>query len=148
MLSRSIHLKIITANTRWERGSSHHICTHTFNSRSSQFQASHTKHQNPRTNSNSLLCFSDMCCSLFQSKILLICELSKEGAAPESEARRAKIRERKLGLLSWNYCSVDASWSDALSCPHHCYWNSLPCFTVASYFRFHIAITMSQPSCS
>jgi hypothetical protein len=41
-----------------------------------------------------------MCCSLFQSKILLICELSKEGAAAESEGRRAKIRERKLGLLS------------------------------------------------
>jgi hypothetical protein len=40
-----------------------------------------------------------MCCSLFQSKILLICEFSK-GAAAESEGRRAKIRERKLGLLS------------------------------------------------
>jgi len=99
MLSRSIHLKIITADTRWERGSSNHICTHTFNSRSFQFRSSHTKHQNPRTNSNSLLGFSDMCCSLFQSKILLICELSK-GAAAESEGRRAKIRERKLGLLS------------------------------------------------
>jgi hypothetical protein len=129
VLSRSIHLKIRTADTRWERGSSHHIWPHTFNSRSFQFRASHTKHQNPRTNSNSLLCFSDMCCSLFQYKILLICELSKEGAAAESGGRRAKIRKQTgltfLELLLrrcfLERCSeLSTSLLLELSSLHHC----------------------------